>query len=305
MNCLYLQSCRARTKEWGCERMTENHISLDYLTEGLTLAAEGGDIRSEMHGDIDQQLDLFSKAVELQLPLPERAITHAFLMRCHAYQENLEKALKELSIAREMLGKLIGFEGKELDNFVQSTWDQPLAEKLIPSFVEDMARHKPWYRILYDTDDGLLDVYMSTIDTLEDTNELTRQKVKLHTMKLFPDPDDLGFFLGYRYFELGQIDKAVLKFQKTINEANSEEWRKNKYDSRMPYEPQFGISFRTILGQIYKEKGDLRQAVKEWQTVLQVDESWLKACDENNAFYTPIIQFWIDKARELLRTSEM
>lgn len=284
--------------------MTEDYAGQDYLTKGLALAAEGGDVRSGMRGDINQQFGLFSKAVELELPLPEKAIAHAFLMRCYAYQENLERALEELSVAREALGTLIGFQNKELDRFVQSTWDQSLAEERILGFVEDMAKHKPWYRLLFDTDDGLLDLYMFREGWGEDVTEQTRRTVELHYMQLFPDPDDLGFLLGYRYFELGKIEQAVLQFQKTIEEANTEKSRHNKYDARKPFHPEYGIPFRTILGLIYKEKGDLRRAIEEWQTALQIDEVWLEVCCQGFSFYDPIIHFWLDRAEELLKENE-
>lgn len=81
------------------------------------------------------------------------------------------------------------------------------------------------------------------------------------------------------------------RIAKAVEEASAVEWRRNKYDAQRPSDPEYAFAFQTILGQIYKENGDLGRAIEQWQTVVNVDQLWLQVWSEGAQFYAPVAHF--------------
>lgn len=276
--------------------MYEDSVGQGYLTRGIALAVE--------NSDFEQQIGFLAQATGEGLPLPETAIGHGLLMRCYAYHNNLESALQELRKAREALGTALGYQGDSLVRFACESWIEQHgseAEDRLITLLLDKETHQPWYRLLFSSDTGLIALYMTPVDSVvEDMAE--QRRIKLKWMRRWPDIDDLRFFLGYRYFAMGETGRAVAEFRRATD-VGAIKWRTHKYHPRHPYPPEYSLPFRTILGLIYKEQGDVNRAIEQWRIVVQVDPVWLYVKDQCGPICAPIVNFWLDQAKQHLLES--
>lgn len=229
------------------------------------------------------------RAIQMGLNFVEEAIVHGLLMHTYAKQRDLEKAQEELLCARQAIGKIIGLSSQELQRFVlgQESNEQHVAYRHILEhrieFEENIAKG------------GMLEDLMTqpTSLVLGDLGEKEERDAALEWLSSFPDVSALYLLLG-DIWATRNIDYAI-KCLKIVE----------RRESHTPDEPPTiaELVCRYKLGKLYRQKGDITSAAKEFKKVSSASSHphWHILQEEEKG----IGDHWIAKAkRDLVDTEQ-
>ncbi|MEM3640583.1 MAG: hypothetical protein QXQ94_09535 [Candidatus Bathyarchaeia archaeon] len=231
------------------------------------------------------------KAVQKGLDPVSKAIVYGLLMSTYAKEEDLEKTHQALLSAREALGEAIGLTGDELKTFVSNARLEDRIFRAIDDKIdprEKLAENSMLRDIM------LCPLYpLRSDDFREDLTENEKIEATLRWCSDFP-----GVIL---YLLLGDlwapynIDYAIKCFKIL---------KKHEADGRPPQTiptiAELAAGYK--LGKLYKTKGDLASAKKEFEDVISARShtEWHNQSDEERQ----LAEHWILKAEEDLADAE-
>ncbi|MHA1215623.1 MAG: tetratricopeptide repeat protein [Candidatus Hodarchaeales archaeon] len=211
--------------------------------------------------DANKQVKYFEESLTKGLSPQKELIARTFIMSSYANLNNFDKANTEAKIIKDMYGSV--------ENFID--FKNNPAEAL---FVHE-CRWVPFY----------------PDNIREDLPEEERKKAALDSMKDyhgFMGARILNSYLGECYFQTGNIELAISEFKKGID----------RFAELVEF--AFEVIFRSRLGILYKLKGDLRSAKKEFTKAIEansyVDDEWFPSDEKLGNKMRKGVKYWLNIA---------
>lgn len=189
-------------------------------------------------------------AIQAGLELIDEAIVHGLLMSTYAKQKDLEKAQEELLHAREAVGKIIGLSGQELQMFIYT--DELKDPECLDIYKDSYEENLPKSLML----DSLLFISIYAIGPYWYPTNQKQRKDLLEYFSTFPDVSELYMLLG-DLWATRSVDYAIECLK--IVERN---------ESHRPAPNIMMLACEYKLGKLYREKGEVTLAIKEFKKVL-------------------------------------
>jgi len=211
--------------------------------------------------DENKQIKYFEEALSKGLSQQDELIARSFLMCAYANLDEFDQANDQAKIMKDIY--------KNVETAIDFKNDP----------TEALFLHEC----------RLIPLYPDNIR--EDLPEEKRKKAALDSMQNYHDfmgPRVLNSYLGECYFRRGNIELAISELKKGI--------------SRFAELVEFPLEviFRSRLGTLYKLKGDLRSAKKEFSKAIEanslVDDEWFPTDEIHGKRMREGLKFWLNLA---------